>query len=179
MTAPSTASVPSRKRPISRAMGRRRDLMVAGDHNGADAGTDALRHRRLGFLTGRVHHGDEAEEGQAVFIRQSDGRAVHAAAGEGQHPQALIGKLFVDLSILARSSGVTTQRSSSTSVAPLVTSIRPPASLWTVDIIFRSESKGISVDGASGSGRDPRQSRWSPPAAPAPFPWGRRFPYPR
>ena len=48
-------------------------------------------------------------------------------------------------SILARSSGVTTQRSSSTSVAPLVTSIRPPASLWTVDIIFRSESKGISV----------------------------------
>ena len=71
--------------------------MVAGDHNGADAGTDALRHRRLGFLTGRVHHGDEAEEGQAVFIRQSDGRAVHAAAGEGQHPQALVGKLFVDL----------------------------------------------------------------------------------
>ena len=77
--------------------GRRRDLVVAGDHDGADAGADTLRHRRLGFLTRRVHHGDEAEEGQAVFIRQSDGRAVHAAAGEGQHPQALVGKLFVDL----------------------------------------------------------------------------------
>ena len=77
--------------------GRRRDFVVAGDHNRTDTGADALRHRCLGFLTGRVHHGDEAEESQAVFIRQSDGRAVHAAAGEGQHPQALVGKLFVDL----------------------------------------------------------------------------------
>ena len=39
--------------------------------------------------------------------------------------------------------------------------------------------KTATYASASGSGRDPRQSRWSPPAAPAPFPWGRRSPYPR
>ena len=77
--------------------GRRRDLMVAGDHNRTDSGADALCHRSLGFLPRRIHHGDEAQKVQAVFIRQTDCRTVHAAAGEGQHTQAFVGKLLVDL----------------------------------------------------------------------------------
>ena len=71
--------------------------MVAGDHNRPNTGADALRHRRLGFLSGRIHHGDKAQKVQVVFIRQTDCRTVHAAACKGQHPQAFVGKLLVDL----------------------------------------------------------------------------------
>ena len=77
--------------------GRRRDFVVAGDHNGADAGADALRYCRLGFLPGRVHHGDEAQELEVVLILQADGGGGQHPLAEGQHPQALVGKLFVDL----------------------------------------------------------------------------------
>ena len=44
-----------------------------------------------------------------------------------------------------RSSGVMSQRSISTSTAPLVTITSPPESWWTVLMSLRSESKGISV----------------------------------
>ena len=39
--------------------GRRRDLMVTGDHNRTNTGADALRHCRFGFLPGRIHHGNQ------------------------------------------------------------------------------------------------------------------------
>ena len=71
--------------------------MVSCNHDWLDSCLDTFRNCIFRLHSWRIHHGDKAEEGQAVFIRQSDGRAVHAAAGEGQHPQALVGKLFVDL----------------------------------------------------------------------------------
>ena len=37
-------------------------LVVAGDHDGADAGGNTLRHSGLGFLPGRVHHSNQTQE---------------------------------------------------------------------------------------------------------------------
>ncbi|MPN05819.1 hypothetical protein SDC9_153073 [bioreactor metagenome] len=45
------------------------DAVVPGDHHRADSGGDALRHRRGGFLAGRVHHGNQPQKVQPVFIR--------------------------------------------------------------------------------------------------------------
>ena len=72
------------------------DLVVAGDHNGTDAGGNALGHSGLGLLPGRIHHGDQAQEAQVVLVLQADSRRIHPAAGKGQHTQPLLGELFVD-----------------------------------------------------------------------------------
>src|SRR5699024_2364816 len=72
------------------------DLVVAGDHDGADAALLGVGHGLDGLGPGRVDHGNEADEGEVVLVVQGEGPdRVQLLAGEGQHTQALHGQLHV------------------------------------------------------------------------------------
>ena len=72
-------------------------LVIAGNHDGADAAPLGVGHGLDGLGPGRVDHGDEANEGKAVLILQGEGaHGVQLLIGESQHPQALHGQLHVD-----------------------------------------------------------------------------------
>ena len=76
--------------------GRGGDHVVAGDHHRPDAGGNTFCHSLLGLLPRGVHHGDEAQEEEVVLVLQGDLHGLHPAAGEGQHPEALLGEGLVD-----------------------------------------------------------------------------------
>ena len=70
--------------------------MVAGDHHGADAAPLGVGHRLNGLRSGRVDHGDQADEGIVPLILQGDlPGSRHPPKGEGQHPQPLAGQSLV------------------------------------------------------------------------------------
>ena len=71
------------------------DDVVAGNHDGADAGGDTVGNGLLGFLSGGVHHGDEAQEVELLFVGQGDLGAFQGAAAKGQHTKALVGEVAV------------------------------------------------------------------------------------
>ena len=77
--------------------GSRSDLMVAGDHDGADPASLGVGHGLDGLRPGRVDHGDEADEGKVPLVLQGERPDLRElTVGEGQYPQALHGELHVD-----------------------------------------------------------------------------------
>lgn len=77
--------------------GARGGGVVARDHHWRDARADAVAHCRLGLGAGWVDEGDQAQQLQLVFYRVDVvgvGQAGVAAAGQGQHAQALGGELL-------------------------------------------------------------------------------------
>ena len=77
--------------------GARGGGVVARDHDRSDARADAVAHCGLGLGAGWVDEGDQAQQLQLVFYRVDVvgvGQADVAAAGQGQHPQALGGQLL-------------------------------------------------------------------------------------
>ena len=47
---------------------RRCYLMIPGDHNRPDSGSDTFGNRCLRFFSWRIHHSDETQEDQMIFI---------------------------------------------------------------------------------------------------------------
>ena len=77
--------------------GRRRDLMVTGDHHRTDAAGSGIGHGNDRFLSGRIHHRHEAHKGQMVFIFQSKViDAGHFPLSEGKNAQTFTGIFFID-----------------------------------------------------------------------------------
>ena len=73
-----------------------RELVVAGNHHGRDAGGFALGHGLPGFGAGRVYQAGEADEAQAGFDgggRHVGGHRGQQLGGVAQHPVALAGQL--------------------------------------------------------------------------------------
>ena len=54
-------------------------LVIAGNHDGADAAPLGVGHGLDGLGPGRVDHGDEANEGKAVLILQGEGRTASSS----------------------------------------------------------------------------------------------------
>ena len=73
------------------------DDVVAGDHDGADAGGDTVGYRLLGLLSGGVHHSDETQEVEVLLVLQGDLGGLQGAAAKGQHAEALVGEEAVGL----------------------------------------------------------------------------------
>lgn len=67
-SAPSTARSPSCKIPIFFCNRRSRYLMVTRNHHRADTCAAAVGNRCGGFLTRRVHHGNQTHKGKVIFI---------------------------------------------------------------------------------------------------------------
>ena len=77
--------------------GARGGGVVARDHHRRDARADAVAHCGLGLGAGWVDEGDQAQQLEQVFHRVDVvgvGQAGVAAAGQGQHAQALGGELL-------------------------------------------------------------------------------------
>ena len=79
--------------------GGRGDLVVAGNHHGADAAAFGVGDRLLGFLTRRVDHRDQAHKGVVIFVLEGDARALGGVRilldGKGQHAQAVLREVEV------------------------------------------------------------------------------------
>ncbi len=78
--------------------GHGRVLVVAGDHDGPDAGPLALGHRRLDLLPRRIDHRHQAGEHQIsldVRRRRILGKPLERAVGERQDAHGPVGELVV------------------------------------------------------------------------------------
>ena len=67
------------------------DLVVAGDHNGADTAPLGVGYGLDGLGPGRVNHGDEAHKGEVPLVLQRQrADCLQLLAGEGEDTQALL-----------------------------------------------------------------------------------------
>ena len=76
--------------------------MIAGDHDGANAGALGTRHGLFGFLARRINHADQAQEDEFlleiriyfVVFKRVRGQF---ARGDAQRAQRLAGEFFAQL----------------------------------------------------------------------------------